>query len=452
MDVLVVDSGARGHALAWKLARSPECGQVFVAPGNPGVQEIADIARSPDGEPIAVKDTSGLLNFAKSRGDSLLTIPVTEEILGDGIVDKFIKEGLSAWGPTKAAAEIETSKLIMKQIAEQRGVPTANYEIFDSYQGTWRYLQNQIFPLVLKADGLAQGKGVKVCEGLEIAKHALDELREEGHLNKGKIVLVEEYLEGPEISLHAWCDGDTYRMFPFAMQDHKTIYADDKGPMTGGMGVVGPVPGISRANVEQLGKVFVEPFLAALKELGHPFKGVLYPGIKLTPTGPKLLELNARPGDPETQVWASLLQSSLLEIMLACNEGKLTELPPIKWRKSATACIVLAAKGYPSKTEKGATITGLDTFRNIDNILVFQGGTKTDNNGQLIVNGGRVLNVVAVGEDNEPLPMVIQRGYEAAEHIRFDNKRPQIRHDIGEKALSSNFQNYVKIMRNSLAT
>ncbi|HSW37335.1 MAG TPA: phosphoribosylamine--glycine ligase [Candidatus Saccharimonadales bacterium] len=457
MNALIVDGGARAHALAWKLAQSPECGDIYIAPGRAGIANVVRTAMTPGHRPIEATDIAACLRFAKDHDTGLL-LPTADDPLGLGIVDGFYdifqdKDHL-AFGPTKAAAEIEGSKAYMKQLAEQAGVPTAEYKVFETQndKDIIQYVGSQPFPVVVKASERAEGKGVRVCENLDKVKEFLGELRMAGHFGKpGQEIVVEEYLEGPEISLHAWCDGETYRMFPFAMQDHKNITEDINSPMTGGMGVIAPLPGITPEDIELLGKIFVEPFIKALKAAGHPFKGILYPGLKLTAQGPKLLEINARPGDPEIQACMPLLETDLVPIMRACAEGKLSQLPEIKWRQVAAICIVLAAEGYPKATKKGAIITGLELLEDRDDVLVFQGGTKMNDEEEVIVNGGRALSVVTIGREDEPLGRVMKRGYEEILPIRFGGKRPQIRTGIGKTALSPLFRERVAIMRQVLA-
>lgn len=450
MNVLVVDNGARGHALTDKVAQTRHCNQLWAPSVSPGILRVARTAIDPAGELLETNNVNGLVEFAK-RERIGLTLVGQEEPLALGIVDAFEAEGLNIFGPSAAATEIETSREFTTQITDEFGIPTAKRKILEDYSQIIEYAQNEGFPIVLKANGPAQGKGARICPDLATLKIELEDFRLSSHYGQpGQKVLLEEYLEGPEISLHAWCDGEAYRMFPFAMQDHKTLHENDEGPMTGGIGVISPVPGITEDDIGRLGRAFVAPVLQALRDMGRPFKGVLYPGVKLTKDGPKLLEYNARPGGPETEAFIPRLDTDLLSIASACIEGRLSEIPEIRWRRVATACIVLTAKGYPKNTEKGAVINGLKELRNRPGIQVYHGATKLRDDGEIVVDGGRVLSVVAVGQRAEKLQNVINRGYEAAGRIRFDDEPPHFRRDIGKTALSKEFLERMAIARRSL--
>lgn len=441
MDVLVVDSGARGHAEAWKIAQSPDCDRLWVAPGNAGMGEIAENTG------LDPTDIGSITKFAKQNKIDL-TVVTEDRHLEAGMVDALQAEGLAAFGPTQSAAQIEWSKVFAKLLAREERVPTASFGIFDARNAAARYLRDQLLPVFIKEDQLARGKGVHKGTSFHEINKVLKQLKEQGVFGApGKNIVIEEELVGPEISLHAWCDGENYQMFPFAMQDHKAIYENDEGPMTGGMGVVAPVPGITADDIERLGEQFVAPPLRILARQGRPFKGVLYPGLKLTAEGPKLLEWNARPGDPEAQAWATLLDDDLLMVMMACVEGRLDQIREVKWRQAAAACLTLAAPGYPLEPRLGSTIQGLNAVQEQPNIEVFHYGTQT--NGRLTyVGSGRVLSVVGVGQEGEKLESVLNRSYEAADMIMFNNasfidEKPQLRRDIGQMAISVEFEQRV---------
>jgi phosphoribosylamine--glycine ligase len=450
MDVLILDTAARGHVEADMVAQSalfnPEKDNIYLYPERGLTSDLTDVTGVTSFEELD-KDWETaipeLVQFAK-RHENMVVIASADLPIAANSYGAFTEEGIRIASPTVEAAEIETSKKYMKDLATELSIPTARYEIFSERVDIMGYVREiNEFPIVIKADGPSAGKGVEICHDIEELEAKLQEFEHLGWLGNGNEVVVEEYLEGPEISLHAWCDGDTYVMFPFAMQDHKTIYEDDSGPMTGGMGVVWPVPGLTKADIKQLGKEFIGPFVAALKNKGRPFKGVMYPSIKLTPSGPKLLEINARHGDPEALVSLPMLQSDFLEITLACAEGRLNELPKPKWRKGAAVCITMAAKGYPNNPESGALIKGIGKARKKKGVQVFDYGTKRDEEG-LKVNSGRVLGVMARGKN---LEQALKRAYRGADKIRFGGERPQMRKDIGRVACSQLLKDRVKIMR-----
>jgi len=440
MNVLVVDEGARGHAEAWKIAQSPDCDRLMIAGGGAGTDEWAENIDIP------VQDIEKIVSFAKQNAD--LTVVSADEPLAAGMVDALQAEGLQAFGPTKAAAKIEWSKIFAKKLAYNRGIPTAEFTVVGDINFALYYADINQRTLYAKLDGLFAGKGAIKCREIEDVEKALVKFAQMGRFGNGKRVILEDGLEGPEISLQAWCDGLNYRMVPFAMQDHKTRDANDEGPMTGGMAVVGPVPVITPEDIQKLGQRFVKPALRALYQYGTPFKGMLFPGLVLTPEGPMLLEWNARPGDPEAQVWIPLLDDDLLKIMMAVVEGRLGEYPDINWRQASAACIVLATKGYPDHQRPGAisVIEGIEEVTQGEDLRIFQAGTKKIGN-KLVATGGRSLNIVAVGSDGEDLSHVIERGYSATDKIRFNGGRPVMRRDVGQKALSLAFEERVEATR-----
>jgi len=415
-NVLIVGSGGREHALAWKLSQSKEVGKVFVAPGNAGTAQVATNI------PIAADAVTGLLNFAKNK-DIHLTVVGPDNPLSLGIVDLFIESGLRIFGPTKKAAEIEWSKTYAKDLMKKYDIPTANYAAFSSFIHAKAYVKNARLPLVVKADGLALGKGAFICNTEQEAIAALNTLmRDEQFGDSGSSVVIEEYLEGKEVSAHAICKGNDFVLFPLA-QDHKRIREGNTGPNTGGMGTICPVLEPTEKIKEIIAKTLV-----ALKKEGRPFSGCLFPGIILTDKGPKVLEFNARFGDPETQVYTKLLKSDLLELLEAVVDKRLNDITP-EWDKGAAACIVLASEGYPNKYPVSLPIEGIKQAEN-DNVTVFQAGTKISDN-QLVTSGGRVLNIVSTGKD---LDDALVSAYLAVEKISFKGKT--FRKDIGFQYLS----------------
>lgn len=439
--VLIIGGGGREHALAWKIAQSPKVRKIYVAPGNGGTAAIAENVS------IAVTDIEKLARFAKEKKIDL-TVVGPDEPLALGIVDYFQEKGLRIFGPTKAAAEIEWSKAFAKQFMQEEGIPTAKFGIFHSYDEALAYLREVGAPIVVKASGLALGKGVYVCKTIEEAVTALQEIIvHRAYANAGDEVVIEEFLEGQEISIHAFCDGKTAVLFP-AAQDHKTIFDGDRGPNTGGMGTYAPVPWVTDELLEEIKKTIVMPTLYGLARRGRPFVGCLFPGLIITRDGPKVLEFNARFGDPETQTYMRLLKTDLMDIIEACIDGYLSDYSyilknirigkSIEWMSGFAACVVLASGGYPRVYKKGIPIYGLEQKSPLnhsrewynDKIVIFHAGTE-ERNGQLVTAGGRVLGVTANGET---LQTALDCVYEGARLIHFDGM--QFRRDIGAKALS----------------
>ena len=424
-NVLLVGSGGREHALAWRLLQSPRLGQLYVAPGNGGT---AAIARN---VPIAATDIEGLLDFVITQKIDL-TIVGPDDPLALGIVDLFQGNNLPIFGPTQAAAKIEGSKVFSKNLMQKCGVPTSSFVVHTKHQEALSYVQahfaeQQNCPLVIKASGLALGKGVYICPTLLEAEKALREIvLQRLHGNAGDEVVIEAFVEGNEVSLHALSDGYSYTLFP-AAQDHKPVFDGDKGPNTGGMGTIAPVPWFTE--VRTAGKLSVQPILAALQEQGTPFTGVLYPGLKLSEGGPVVLEYNARFGDPEAQVYLRLLQTDLLDVIAACVEGRLHELV-LQWHPGFAACVVMASAGYPAPDYKrGLPISGIAEAEALPGVTVFQAGT-TSNDGTLVTVGGRVLGVTAVGAT---LQEALDLAYAGVACIHFEGAH--YRTDIGAKSL-----------------
>ncbi len=415
--ILVVGGGGREHALVWKLKQSPSVKDIFVVPGNAGTSKIATN--------IPISETDGIIEWLKENPVDFVVIG-PDSYLGEGIVDKVQEIGIPVFGPTKAAAEIEWSKSFAKQLMREENIPTASFQIFKDFDEARSYIKNQKFPLVIKADGLALGKGVIIAQNLTEAEGALKEMMQDKVYGQaGTEIVIEEYLQGREISIHAFCDGESTVLFP-SSQDHKRIFDDDKGPNTGGMGTIAPVPGVTKEQMKEIEEKVVLPTLRALKARGRIFKGILYPGIMLTENGPKVIEFNARFGDPEAQSYMRILDTDLMDIFIACVEGDLNSTS-IEWSKKSACCVVCASGGYPGEYEKEKQIQGLEKINN-SNVVVFHAGTKSEGD-HVMTNGGRVLGVTAIGDNLEE---ALSGAYESIESISFDGM--QYRKDIGAKS------------------
>jgi len=427
MKVLVVGKGGREHALVWKLAQSPRVEKVFCAPGNAGT------AIDGVNVPIDVTEFDKLIRFAKKEQIGL-TVVGPEEPLVRGIVDAFQKEGLRIFGPSKAAARIEGSKVFSKQLMRHADVPTAEFKIFDHPEPARYWVDTREYPVVVKADGLAAGKGVIVCSSGEEAKRAIERVmvQEEFGGQAGRQVVVEKRLEGEELSVLALVGGRSILPLP-PTQDHKAVLDGDKGPNTGGMGAYCPAP---KATAELMAKIESEvfvPVVHAMKRGRYPFNGLLYGGIILTNQGPRVLEFNARFGDPETQPLLIRLKSDLLDLLEAVIDENLGDLDDAKvvWDARPAVCVVMASNGYPGKYETGKPIAGLDEVSKMADVKVFHAGTRLDN-GRVLTDGGRVLGVTALGDT---LAHAKTRAYEAVSKISF--KGAHYRTDIADKALKS---------------
>ena len=419
MDVLIVGSGGREHALAWKLAQSPRIGKLYVAPGNGGTRTVGENV------PIAADDIPTLVNFARERSIGL-TVVGPENPLALGIVDAFHNAGLKIFGPTKSVAQVESSKAFSKQLMREAGIPTAGFQVFTKYEDALAYVRKQGAPIVVKASGLALGKGVYVCNTIEEAESALKEIMiDHAHKDAGAEVVVEEFLDGEEISIHILSDGKDFLMFP-ASQDHKRIGEGDTGRNSAGMGTIAPVLDMNNPVMEEIRKAVIRPALDALASRGVPFSGLLYPGLKMTSKGPKVLEFNARFGDPETQVYMRLMKTDLLDVLEASTDGRLAGTN-IEWNSGFAVNIVLASGGYPDAYKKGCPITGTDEAEKVPGVVVFHAGTVFD--GELKTSGGRVLGVSAVGDT---LKGALEKAYTACDLINFEGK--YFRRDIGARA------------------
>ncbi len=424
MNVLLIGSGGREHALAWKLAQSPRLGKLFIAPGNGGTASLGSLAEN---IPIKADDIPALIAFAKKSSIDLVVVG-PDDPLALGIVDQFQKEKFLVFGPTKAAAQIEASKAFAKQLMQEEYIPTAAFQVFTDYDEASRYLASQSVPIVVKASGLALGKGAMVCNTMEEAKAALKSIMVDRTFgDAGNEVVIEEFLEGQEISVHAFSDGISRAMMPTA-QDHKPVGEGDTGSNTGGMGTIAPVPWVTDELQNQIAQTILDPTLRAMKKKGCTFSGCLYPGLKITPEGPKVLEFNARFGDPETQSLMRLLKADLLDIFYACASGRLKEIF-IEWSSGYAVCVVMASGGYPGAYEKGFPVAGIPEAEKIEGVVVFHAGTKLAD-GALVTSGGRVLGVSATGPT---LAEALRRAYAGVGKIKFE--KMYYRKDIGAKAL-----------------
>jgi phosphoribosylamine--glycine ligase len=429
LKVLVIGSGGREHALAWKLAQSARVERVFVAPGNAGTATSPSLgAGLHTNINIADNDIDGLLHFAQEN-EIGLTVVGPEVPLSLGIVDRFQAAGLTIFGPSQAAAQLESSKAFSKAFMAEMGIATAQSAMFTEYEAARDYLEKVEMAegIVIKASGLAAGKGVIVCDDLAQAEAALQEMMlARAFGGAADEVVIEARLSGPEVSLLAFCDGRTaVPMLP--ARDHKRAYDGDEGPNTGGMGAYAPPPDVDEALVAQLMETVIAPTVAGMAARGMPYVGVLYAGIMLTSDGPQVLEFNCRFGDPETQVILPMLASDLVEIMLACVEGRLTP-EMVQRREGACATIVMAAPGYPGSYPKGLPITGLETAESDPIVTVFHAGTKLADDGLVVTSGGRVLAVSAWGDG---LATAVNQAYAAVEKIHFEGAH--YRKDIGKK-------------------
>ncbi|MGA2528546.1 MAG: phosphoribosylamine--glycine ligase [Acidimicrobiales bacterium] len=420
--VLVIGGGGREHALAWKLAQSPKLERLFVAPGNAGTAEIAENV------PIGFTDAAGLLGFAQGNGIDL-TVVGQEAASEAGVVDEFLRANMAVFGPSRAAARIESSKAFAKEVMKASGVPTAPFHSFDSFDEAVSALARLSFPTVIKASGLAEGKGVVIANTPDQAREALREIMVERRFgDSGDTVVIEDFLPGQEISAHALCDGRSAVLFP-ASQDHKQVHDGDRGPNTGGMGVVAPVGWVTRAHLENIEASIVTPTLERLRLGQAGFVGCLYPGLMIAGASVKVVEFNARFGDPEAQTYMRLLDGDLFEILDACARGRLNP-EQIAWRPGVAIAVALVSDGYPGTYKKGFAISGIAKASAEPAIVVFHGGTVRDE-GVVRTAGGRVLYVTAVGRD---LDDARRKAYGAIELISFEGMR--FRSDIGLRRVS----------------
>ena len=418
MKILVIGKGGREHALAYACKRSALCDELICAPGNPGMAEIGECVNVND------NDIEGLVSLAKERNVDL-TIVGPEATLALGVVDAFKKEGLKIFGPDKKATQVESSKDFAKNIMAKYNIPTAAYENFTDPKAAVAYLETAKFPIVLKADGLALGKGVLICKDLEEAKAGVKEIMLDKKFGTaGNEMVIEEFMTGREVSVLSFVDGKTIKTMTSA-QDHKRAGDGDTGLNTGGMGTFSPSPFYTKEVEEFCEKYVYQPTMDAMAAEGRPFVGILFTGLMLTEDGPKVLEYNARFGDPEAQVVLPRMKNDIIDVMEACIDGRLNEID-LQFEDNAAVCVVLASDGYPVSYEKGYVINGLEEFKKHDGYYCFHAGTKRTDKG-IVTNGGRVLGVTAKGAN---LKEARKNAYAATEWVTFENK--YMRHDIGK--------------------
>ncbi len=419
MKVLIIGSGGREHVLAWKISQSPKVKKIYCAPGNGGISQIAECVD------IQADDISGLLQFAKKQAIDL-TVVGPEAPLAAGIVDLFQAEGLKVFGPNRKAAQLEGSKVFAKEFMHRHGIPTASFMSFDSIAETREFLQETQFPLVIKADGLASGKGVFVCYTIDEALKGLKEI-EENMTEAGRRILVEECLRGEEASILAISDGERYVVLE-SSQDHKRIFDDDLGPNTGGMGAYSPAPLVNDLMLAKIETQVIEPVIRGMVMDKMPFQGVLYAGLMITDEGPMVLEFNARFGDPEAQAVLPRLKTDLMDVILAACDRRIDQID-LDWDRRACVCVVMSSGGYPGSYDKGMVIQGLEKAAVSQEGIVFHAGTKRQGN-VTVTSGGRVLGVTALGEGIEG---AIENTYKIVDMVHFDHCF--FRRDIGAKAL-----------------
>ena len=418
MKVLVIGGGGREHAICWYLSKSQKVDELYCAPGNAG---IAEVAKCVD---IGVMDFEKMADFAKKEAFDLVVVGPDDPLAG-GIVDVLEEKGLRVFGPRKNAAILEGSKAFSKDLMKKYGIPTAAYETFDTPEAALKYLETAPVPIVLKADGLALGKGVLICNTREEAKEGVKTLmldKQFGHA--GDRIVVEQFMTGREVSVLSFVDGKTIKIMTSA-QDHKRAKDGDQGLNTGGMGTFSPSPFYTPEVDEFCKKHIYQATVDAMKAEGREFKGIIFFGLMLTADGPKVLEYNARFGDPETQVVLPRMKNDIVDVFEACVDGTLDQID-LQFEDNAAVCVVLASDGYPEHYEKGKKITGLENFKDKDGYYVFHAGSKFDAEGNILTNGGRVLGVTATGKD---LKEARANAYKATEWVNFENK--YMRHDIG---------------------
>ena len=422
MNILVLGGGGREHAITWALAKSPRTDSLFVAPGNGGTSDIAQNVTGLDAE-----DGQAVLAFVREHGIDLVVIGPAAPLVA-GVADVLRAEGIAVFGPDAQGAQLEGSKTYSKEFMDANGIPTARYASFTELEPALAYVRELGAPIVVKADGLAAGKGVIVADELEDAEDAVRSCFDGAFGDAGNIVLIEECLTGPECSLLAFVTGGKAHCMVTA-QDHKRAFDGDRGPNTGGMGVYSPVPIVEAAELAAMRDIMQTAAAATARApFEHDYRGVLYGGFMLTPEGPKMLEFNARFGDPETQVVLPRLESDLVDIMLAVAEGRPDDID-LRWSEQWAVCVVLASDGYPGSYEKGKVILGIDEAEEIEGVTVFHAGTAKNFDDELVTAGGRVLNVVALGDSFDDAR---EKAYEACDLINFEGK--QYRSDIGKRA------------------
>lgn len=418
MKVLIVGSGGREHAIAVSVAKSPKVDKIYCAPGNAGIGLIAECV------PIGAMEFDKLTVFAQEEEVDLVIVGMDDPLVG-GLVDKLKEAGIRTFGPDKKAAILEGSKAFSKDLMKKYGIPTAGYETFDNAQKALNYLEMVEFPIVLKADGLALGKGVLICNNLEEAKQGVQTIMMDKQFgDAGNLLVIEEFMTGREVSVLSFVDGRTIKTMTSA-QDHKRAYDGDRGPNTGGMGTFSPSPFYTKEIDDFCQKYIYQATVNAMAREGREFKGIIFFGLMLTEFGPRVLEYNARFGDPEAQVVLPRMKNDIIEVMEACIDGRLDEVD-LQFEDNAAVCVVLASEGYPVKYEKGFLIHGLERFEGKDSYFCFHAGTKMSDQG-IVTNGGRVLGITAKGRN---LKEARANAYEATQWVSFENK--YMRHDIGK--------------------
>ena len=419
MKILIVGSGGREHAIAYACSKSPKVDKIYCAPGNAGISELAECV------PISAMEFDRLADFAAEKEIDLTVIGMDDPLVG-GIVDLFEARGLRVFGPRKNAAILEGSKAFSKDLMKKYNIPTAAYETFTSADDAKKYLETSEYPIVLKADGLALGKGVLICNTKEEALAGVDELMLDKKFgDAGNTIVIEEFMTGREVSVLSFVDGNTIKIMSSA-QDHKRAKDGDEGLNTGGMGNFSPSPFYTEEVDDFCKKHIYQATVDAMKAEGREFKGVIFFGLMLTPKGPRVLEYNARFGDPEAQVVLPRLKNDIIDVFNACIDGTLDKID-LQFEDKACVCVILASDGYPLAYEKGKRITGLDNFKGKDGYYCFHAGTKFDDNGNIVTNGGRVLGITAKGDT---LKEARANAYAATEWVDFENK--YMRHDIGK--------------------
>ena len=425
MKILIVGSGGREHAIAYACSKSPKVDKIYCAPGNAGISELAECV------PISAMEFDKLADFAAEKEIDLTVIGMDDPLVG-GIVDLFEAKGLRVFGPRKNAAILEGSKAFSKDLMKKYNIPTAAYETFTSADDAKKYLETLEYPIVLKADGLALGKGVLICNTKEEALAGVDELMLDKKFgDAGNTIVIEEFMTGREVSVLSFVDGNTIKIMSSA-QDHKRAKDGDEGLNTGGMGNFSPSPFYTEEVDDFCKKYIYQATVDAMKAEGREFKGVIFFGLMLTPKGPKVLEYNARFGDPEAQVVLPRLKNDIIDVFNACIDGTLDKID-LQFEDKACVCVILASDGYPLAYEKGKIITGLDNFKGKDGYYCFHAGTKFDDNGNIVTNGGRVLGITAKGDT---LKEARANAYAATEWVDFENK--YMRHDIGKSIENMN--------------
>lgn len=420
MKVLIVGSGGREHAIAWKVAQSPKVDKIYCAPGNAGISQLAECV------PIGAMEFEKLVSFAKEKDIDLTVIGMDDPLVG-GVVDAFEEAGLRVFGPRKNAAVLEGSKAFSKNLMKKYNIPTAAYETFTDADKALAYLKTAKMPIVLKADGLALGKGVLICQTREEAEEGVKTLMLDKKFGTaGDEIVIEEFMTGREVSVLSFVDGNVVKIMSSA-QDHKRAKDGDQGLNTGGMGNFSPSPFYTKEVDAFCQKYIYQPTVDAMKAEGRPFKGVIFFGLMLTEDGPKVLEYNARFGDPEAQVVLPRLENDIVDVFEACIDGRLDQIDLKFDNKKATVCVILASDGYPVEYKKGFPIEGLESFEGKEGYYVFHSGTKFNDLGQIVTNGGRVLGVTANGAT---LKEARENAYRAAQWIHFENQ--YMRHDIGK--------------------